>query len=51
MKGENELREDRNDEEATALFIVNDDLKLHFSVIEEEKRKAKKLREFVDASL
>ena len=48
IRGEKELREDRNVEETNALITVHEDLKSNVLVNEEEKRKIKKQREFVD---
>ena len=51
MNCEKELREERNVEEANALLMVNDDLKQTNLASEEEKKKARKQREFIDASV
>jgi hypothetical protein len=48
VTAETEIREDRNVEESNALLLVSDDLKHGNLVVEEEKRKAKRLRDFVD---
>lgn len=48
LGGEQELREDRLVEETNALLVVNDDLKQHYVVAEEEKRKVKKQREYAE---
>jgi len=48
---EKDLREERNVEEANALLMVNDDLKQTNLAAEEEKKKARKQREFVENSV
>lgn len=51
LKGEKILREDRDNEETHALLFVNSDLKQNAFVSEEEKKKARKQREFVDSQV
>lgn len=48
MGCEKELREERNVEETNALLLVNDDLKHTNLVVEEDKKKAKKQKDFAD---
>ena len=42
LGGEQELREDRSVEQTHAFLVVNEDVKQHFLMSEEEKRKAKR---------
>jgi hypothetical protein len=45
------MRDERNEEETHALLTVNEDLKGGCAVAEEEKRKAKKQREWAETSV
>ena len=51
LGGEQELREDRSVEQTHAFLVVNEDVKQHFLMSEEEKRKAKRQREVAESAV